>query len=100
MSTEVTINDIWPKLKELGLIELRINNRMVWSDDALNPLYNHPNYVELIAAYNQAAEKEIFENYKNFRVTNIAIEIVEFHHCIADVKGYYDIDFYECEEEI
>ena len=36
--SEVTINEVWPHLCELGICELRINDRTVWSDFALDVL--------------------------------------------------------------
>lgn len=93
LTSEVTIKDIWPKLCSLGLIELRINDRTVWSDSVLDCLARRLDYTDIEADYRKRAEEELLGDwYKNFRVTAINIKIVDFHHCVADVSGYYDVD--------
>lgn len=93
MWSEVTIKDVWPKLCELGIIELRINNRTVWAENALDVFCTREDYTELIKNYLKLAEDDLLsERYEDFRVTSIKIKVVDFHHCIADIFGYYDDD--------
>ena len=90
-TSEVTIKEVWPHLCELGICELRINDRTVWSDFALDVLADKEYYHNICSDYLKCVEEELFFFFlKNFRVTNINIKIVDFHHCIADIKGYYE----------
>ena len=90
-TSEVTIKEIWPHLCELGICELRINDRTVWSDFALDVLADKEYYHKACNDYLKCAEEEILGDWwKNFRITNINIKIVDFHHCVADIKGYYE----------
>ena len=90
--SEITINDIWPKLCELGIIELHLNNRTVWSDGIMDVMVDRDDYDDLAMDYLKRAEKKLLEDYTNFRVTNINIKIDLGHHCIVDVTGYYEHD--------
>lgn len=90
-TSEVTIRDIWPKLCDLGLIEMRVNGTTVWSDHVLDCMFGRADYDELVADYNKRSENELLGDlYGNFRVTDIKIKIVGFHHCVADVYGYME----------
>ena len=90
-TSEVTIKEVWPHLCELGICELRINDRTIWSDFALDVLADKEYYDKACNEYLKCAEEELLGDWwKNFRVTNINIKIVDFHHCIADIKGYYE----------
>ena len=89
--SEVTIEEVWPHLCELGVCELRINDRTIWSDFALDVLADEEYYHKACNDYLKCAEEELLGDlWKNFRITNINIKIVDFHHCIADIKGYYE----------
>ena len=97
MSSEITIRDVWPKLCELGIIELRINDFVVWSDHVMDCMFDRDDYDELNTDYLKRAEAELLsDSYENFRVTNIDIKIVSGHHCIANIQGYFEEepDFY------
>lgn len=88
--SEVTIKDIWPKLCELGIIELRLNDFTVWSDNVMDVMFGRDDYDELATDYLKRAEKELLsDDYEDFRVTSINIKIVHDHHCVADIHGYY-----------
>ena len=87
--SEILLRDIWPKLCDLGIIELRINGYTEWSDNALDLFFGRKDYDEMCDFYNKESEKMFMEEFENFRVTDIKIKIVMFHHCIADVEGYY-----------
>lgn len=90
-TSEVMIKDIWPMLCGLGLVELRINGYTVWSDHVMDCMFGREDYSELEADYRRRAEAELLgEWYEAFRVTDINIKVVEFHHAIADVTGYYE----------
>lgn len=95
--SEITIKDIWPHLKEMGIVELRIDNRTVWSDFALDALAEKDYYKKAINDYLDCAEEYLNDWYANFRVTAIDIKIVDFHHCIANIEGYFE-DVEEIEE--
>lgn len=98
--SEITIKEVWDKLYELGIIELRINDRIAWSDHAMDCMFGRKDYHDLVSDYNKRAIDELLSDwYKNFRVTDIKIKIVEFHHCVADVYGYYEKNDEEDEEE-
>ena len=89
--SEVTIKEVWLHLCELGICELRINDRTVRSDFALDVLADKEYYHNICSDYLKCAEEELFGDWlKNFRVNNIDIKIVDFNHCIADIKGYYE----------
>ena len=89
--SEVTIKEVWPHLRELGVCELRINDRTIWSDFVLDVLAEKEYYDKACNDYLKCAEEELFGDWwKNFRITEINIKIVDFHHCIADIKGYYE----------
>lgn len=89
-TSEVTIKDIWPKLCDLGLVELRINGYTVWSIYVMDCMFSREDYFELEADYRKRAEEKLLgDGYKSFRVTNIQIKIVG-HHVIADVEGYFE----------
>ncbi len=99
ITSEITFKDIWPRIYTLGLIELRINDRTVWSDSVLDCMSGRPDYDDIYKDYLNRAEEELdSDRYKNFRVTAVNIKIVDFHHCVADVYGYYDIDENDEEE--
>lgn len=88
--SEVTIKEVWPKLCELGLVELRINGYTVWSDHVLDCMFGRDDYSKLTEDYRKRAEEELLsELYEPFRITDIQIKVVEFHHIVADVVGYY-----------
>jgi len=90
-TSEVTIKDLWPKLCELGIVELRINNRTVWSDGVMDCMFGRDDYDELNTDYLKRAEEELLgEWYDSFRVTSVNINVVDFHHIVADVTGYYE----------
>jgi len=88
--SELTIKDIWPRLCELGIIELRINNRTIWADSALDMLSGKDYYEKVINDYAKEVDEYIEDWYSNFRVTAIDIKIVDFHHCIAAIDGYFE----------
>ena len=91
MNSEITIKDIWPMLCELGIIELRINDRTVWSDHVMDCMFDRNDYNEINSDYLKRAEEELLgEEYEDFRVTEINIRIVYGHHCVADVFGYFE----------
>ena len=90
-TSEVTIKEVWPHLCESGICELRINDRTVWSDSALDVLADKEYYDKACDDYLKCTEEELLgDRWKNFRVTHIDIKIVDFHHCVADVKGYFE----------
>ena len=89
--SEVTVKDVWPHLCALGLIEVRINNRTVWSDSALDVFVGKDYYNTITNDYFDCVKEELFsEWYDNFRITDINIKIIDFHHCVADITGYYE----------
>ena len=89
--SEVTIKEVWPHLCELGICELRINDRTIWSDSVLDALADKEYYHKVCNEYLKDTEEELLgEWWKNFRITNINIKIVDFHHCVADIEGYYE----------
>lgn len=88
--SEVLIKDVWPKLCGLGVEELRINGKTAWSDNVMDVMYGREDYSDLVSDYLKRAEKALYEDYSNFRVTNINITIIDFHHCVADITGYYE----------
>jgi len=89
--SEVTIRDIWPKLCDLGLIELRVNGTTAWSDHVMDCMFGRADYDELVVDYRKRAEKDLLGPlYEKFRVTDIKIKVVAFHHCVADVYGYFE----------
>ena len=55
-TSEITIQDVWPKLCELGIIELRINDRTVWSDGVMDCMFSRDDYDELNTDYLKRAE--------------------------------------------
>lgn len=89
--SEVTLADIWPALKQLGCIELRVNGRTILAEGVDDIFFGQPFYEEMCSKLSEAQDQEIarWENY-SFRVTHIDIKIVDFHHCIAEVTGYHD----------
>ena len=90
-TSEVTIKEVWPHLCELGICELRINDRTIWSDCIMDCMFDRDDYDNLCIDYLKRAEEELLgEWWENFRITEINIKIVDFHHCIADIKGYYE----------
>ena len=94
--SEITIKDIWPYLKEMGIVELRIDNRTIWSDFALDPLADKDYYSKACNDYLKCVEEYLDDWYANFRVIAIDIKIVDFHHCVANIEGYFE----NIEEEI
>ena len=93
MSSEITIRDVWPKLCELGIIELRINDFVAWSDHVMDCMFGRDDYDELNTDYLKRAEAELLsDSYENFRVTDIKIKVVMDHHCVADIQGYFEED--------
>lgn len=90
-TSEVTIKEVWPHLYKLGICELRINDRTIWSDFALDVLTGKEYYNKACNEYLKCAEEDLLgEWWEDFRITEINIKIVDFHHCIADIKGYYE----------
>ena len=99
--SEITIQDIWPKLCELGIIELRINDRTVWSDGVMDCMFGRADYDELNTDYLKRAEEELLgEWYEDLRITEIKIKIKEFHHCVVDIYGYYKEDEEVAEDDM
>lgn len=94
--SELTIQEVWPHLCELGVVELRVNNRTVWSDFALDAFAEKDYYKTIVNDYQNCAEAYLNDWYSNFRVTAIDIKIVDFHHCVANIEGYFE----NIEEEI
>ena len=90
MGSEILFSDIWPKLVDLGIIELRVNDYTEYSDSALDVFYGKPYYQDMCADYWKAMEEDILNRFKHFHVQGIEIKVVEFHHTIADVYGYFD----------
>lgn len=89
--SELTIKEVWPHLCALGICEVRINNRTVWSDFALDVLAGKEYYSQACREYLGCAEEDLLgEWYENFRITSIDIKVVDFHHCIAAIEGYYE----------
>ena len=87
------INQIWTGLKDLGVIEVRVNGYTEYSDHAVDCLFGQENYKKIYAEYLIRAERDLFENFKDYDFTDLKITIVEDHHCIAELIGYYDGDF-------
>ena len=89
--SEVTIKEVWPHLCELGICELRINDRTIWSDSAIDVLADKEYYHKACNEYLKCTEEELLGGWwKNFRITKINVKIVDFHHCVADIGGYYE----------
>lgn len=96
--SEVTIKDVWPKLCDLGIVELKVNGFTEWSDHAMDPMFGRDDYDDIATDYLKRAEKELLKGWDNFRVTSINIKIVLDHHCVADIEGYFTDDEYSLEE--
>ena len=60
--SEVTLKEIWPHLCELGICELRINDRTIWSDFALDVLADKAYYHNVCNEYLKCAEEELLGN--------------------------------------
>lgn len=93
----ITIKEVWDKLCALGIVELRINDRVVWSDNAMDCMFGRKDYDNLVSDYNKRAKEALLSD-RDFRVTDIKIKKVEFHHCVADIYGYYEENNEEDEE--
>ena len=60
-TSEITIKEIWPHLCELGICELRINDRTIWSDFALDALADKEYYDKACDDYLKCAEEEFLD---------------------------------------
>ena len=57
--SEVTIKEVWPHLCELGICELRINDRTIWSDSAIDVLADKEYYHNVYNDYLKCTEEEL-----------------------------------------
>lgn len=84
------IDQIWTGLKDLGVIEVRVNGYTEYSDHAVDCFYGHEDYIKISDEYQIRAEHDLLEGFKDYNFTDLSIKIVEDHHCIAELTGYYD----------
>ena len=87
--SEITLKEVWDDLCKHGLVEIRVNGRTVWSDGAMDALADRDDYIEIVREYQKVSEERLLEDYSAFRVTGMKIQIVDFHHCTADIDGYF-----------
>lgn len=92
------IDQIWTGLKDLGVIEVRVNGYTEYSDRAVDCFYGHEDYKKIYDEYLIRAERDLLENYKDYEFYDVQIKIVEDHHCIAELTGSWVDD--ETEEEL
>lgn len=93
------INQIWTGLKDLGVIEVRVNGYTEYSDHAVDCFYGHEDYTKIYDEYQIRAERDLLENFKDWDFTDLKITIVEDHHCIAELTGYVDGGFEDEEDD-
>ena len=97
--SEIKMSDVLPLINNLNALEVRINGRTEFSESSVDVFYGREDYDDLAMDYYKRARQHLKEDFKNLRITAINITIVEEHHSVVDIKGYYESDLDEEEED-
>lgn len=95
--TEIRLLDAIAALEELAPIKILFNNIVLYND--------YDSFVEVQpGVYGEVQPpRMVIENRlwqaKKYVVTDISIQIVQYHHSIIKMKGYYAEDDKEIEDE-
>ena len=90
-TSDMTLYDLWEGLKAMNCVELRVNGKTLISEAALDIYFGQPEYDSMCSKLLAMEDKEL-EQWKDysFRVTDASIQVVDGHHTIASVIGYYE----------
>ena len=82
--SELTLSEVLTKTNNFSPVKVFYNGEVIWDDE----LYVE-NYIPYHKAIINYKKKNKYFNY--YKVTNINIEITDYHHIIVYISGYTDI---------
>ena len=88
--SEIKMSDVLPLINNLNALEVRINGRTEFCESGVDVFYDRKDYSDLATDYYKRARRYLKKGFKNLRITAINITIVDGHHSIVDLKGYYE----------
>ena len=83
--SEVILSEVLTKINTFSPIKIIYNGETIW-DDGLD-IEDWIPYERAIIEY-----KKKHKYFYYYKVTNIAIEIDSYHHCVAYISGYTDTE--------